>query len=80
MKWTAMAAAAILTAACAFGHHSFPDDETGLVQRWSVEMGAMLPLSKRGIGRPEDHPSSLCRIRMGEEAGRSAEGMGELLR
>ena len=79
--------------------------ESGQVQRWSIEMGAMLPLSKRGIkpdtlkagdevtvtmaspprkpacqerphGRPEDHPSSLRRIRMGEAARRSSQGMG----
>jgi hypothetical protein len=80
MKGTATAM--IVTAALAFGHHSFQGnyfldqqmtvrgkiavllfrnphsyleldapDETGQIQRWSIEMGAMLPLSKRGITR-----------------------------
>ncbi len=40
-------------------------DGTGRMQRWPIEMGAMLPLSK---------------IRVGNETRGSAEGMGQRLR
>src|SRR5580704_16063669 len=93
MKWTATAM--IVTAACAFGHHSFrgtylvdqqvtlrgkiavllfqnphsylaldAPDETGQMQRWSIEMGAASPLSKRGIQKDTLKPGDQVTITM----------------